>query len=61
MFRIITGNLSLTILKRNSMYFYTHKIYENEKNILLEMCNNACFHSWDVQCSYGIDAQIFLI
>lgn len=38
------------------MYFYTYKIYknENEQNILLEMCGDACFRFRNGKSIFGI-------
>jgi hypothetical protein len=36
------------------MYFYIHKINQNEQNILLEMCSNACLYNGDGPGIYGI-------
>jgi hypothetical protein len=38
------------------MYFYIHKINKNEteQNILLEMCNDACFYYGDGKGIYNI-------
>ena len=36
------------------MYFYTIKLNKNEKNILLEMCCNACFGIGNSAGIYGI-------
>ncbi len=27
------------------MYFYNHKINQDEQNLLLEMCGNACIYN----------------
>ena len=39
------------------MYFYTHKINknENQQNILLEMCSNACIRFGNGWSIYGLD------
>ena len=53
----------LTILKLDSMYFYIHKINNNEDEQaqLLEMCRNAGLHVRNGESIYGISTQTYSI